>query len=108
MTTKRQASCFWIFDPRAKDQGQITDLFANVDQGDLFDRPVQQNDMERIYVKNKADKLMRVMDAINARMVKHTIKLAGEGFRPHWAMKRNRHSTAYTTDIHQLATASAC
>ncbi|OYV47446.1 MAG: DNA polymerase V subunit UmuC [Halothiobacillus sp. 20-53-49] len=97
-----------LLDIRPKGQGQITDLFADMEQGDLFGRPSQQNDMERIGVKNNADQLMQVMDAINARMGKHTVKLAGEGFKPHWAMKRNRHSPAYTTDIHQLATVSAC
>jgi DNA polymerase V len=55
----------------------------------------------------KADQLMQVMDAINARMGKHTVKLAGEGLKPHWAMKRNRHSPAYTTDMKQLAKAWA-
>lgn len=57
---------------------------------------------------SKADQLMRVIDVINVRMGKHTAKLAGKGFKPHWAMKRNQHSPAYTTDIHQLATVSAC
>jgi DNA polymerase V len=97
-----------LLDIRPKGQGQIADLFADVGQRELFDRPAQQSDIESVDIKNKADQLMQVMDAINTRMGKHTVKLAGEGFKPHWAMKRNRHSPAYTTDIHQLATVSAC
>ena len=68
-------------------------------QTDLFSTP-----SECPAAKHKSTQLMTVLDAINTRMGKHTLKLAGEGLNPHWAMKRNRHSPNYTTDIHALAT----
>ncbi|MHB8919405.1 MAG: Y-family DNA polymerase [Halothiobacillus sp.] len=86
-----------LLDIRPKGQGQINDLFATDMTG------VQPTGK----AENKTDQLMQVMDAINTRMGKHTIKLAGEGFKQHWAMKRNRHSPAYTTDMGQLAKALA-
>jgi DNA polymerase V len=45
---------------------------------------------------------MRLMDSINARMGRSSIKLAGEGMRKDWAMKRGRMSAAYSTDIGQV------
>lgn len=86
-----------LLDIRPKGQGQINDLFA-VDLTGT--QPAGR-------AEDKANQLMQVMDAINARMGKHAVKLAGEGFKPHWAMKRNRYSPAYTTDIGQLAKAIA-
>ena len=82
-----------LLDIRPKGQGHINDLFAG--------------DMTAVQQTGKADQLMQVMDAINNRMGKHTVKLAREGFAPHWAMKRNKHSPAYTTNMSQLARAWA-
>ena len=65
---------------------------------DLFSDPLHDQ---------RADRLMQAMDAINARMGKRAVKLAGEGFAQPWAMKRNLHSPAYTSDIRQLALAMA-
>lgn len=93
---------------RPKNQGQVDDLFWDRQHGDLFAEPsTPAAEQDRGAQARKTDALMQVMDSINTRMGKHTLKLAGEGFNPHWAMKRNRHSSAYTTDITQLARAMA-
>lgn len=78
-----------LMDIQPKGQGAMDDLFHDI-----------QHDQ-------RTDRLMQTLDAINARMGKHKLKLAGEGFAQPWAMKRNRHSPAYTTNIHQLAQAWA-
>lgn len=78
-----------LIDIQPKGKGSTADLFSDT----LHDQ--------------RADQLMQVMDAINTRMGKHAVKLAGEGFVQPWAMKRNLHSPAYTTDIRQLARAVA-
>ena len=41
--------------------------------------------------------LMRVMDQINARMGRGTLKLASEGFKQPWKMKQGNKSPNYTT-----------
>ena len=51
----------------------------------------------------KADDVMQLMDAINARMGKATLRLAGEGMHKPWAMKRGRVSAAYSTRITEAA-----
>jgi DNA polymerase V len=78
-----------LIDIQPKGAGAIQDLFAQPERD------------------QRADRLMQVMDTINAQMGASAIKLAGEGFAQPWAMKRNRHSPAYTTDIRQLARALA-
>jgi DNA polymerase V len=78
-----------LMDIQPKGQGARTDLFHDA-----------QHD-------RRTDQLMQALDSINARMGKHTLKLAGEGFVQPWAMKRNRHTPAYTTNIRQLARARA-
>jgi DNA polymerase V len=78
-----------LIDIQPKGQGAIVDLFSDT------------------FHDQRADQLMQVMDAINTRMGKHVVKLAGEGCVQPWAMKRDLHSPAYTTDIRQLARAMA-
>jgi DNA polymerase V len=39
-------------------------------------------------IDSRASQLMRVMDQINARMGRGTIKLASEGFKQPWKMKQ--------------------
>lgn len=46
--------------------------------------------------------LMEVMDNINARYGKGTLKLSQDGSRMAWAMRQERKSPAYTTDWQQL------
>ena len=45
----------------------------------------------------KTNKLMTVMDGINRKMGKESIKLASEGFKRPWAMKQENKSPGYTT-----------
>ena len=54
-----------------------------------------------------ATAVFKLMDGINARMGKASIKLDGEGVDKSWAMKRGRVSAAYTTDFHALAAVHA-
>lgn len=42
--------------------------------------------------------LMGVLDAINNKMGRDSIKLASEGFKRPWRMKQNNKSPSYTTD----------
>ncbi|MER0172041.1 MAG: Y-family DNA polymerase [Nitrosomonas sp.] len=50
----------------------------------------------------RASQLMRVMDQINARMGRGTLKLASEGFRQPWKMKQGNRSPNYTTNWNEL------
>ncbi|MDE2389935.1 MAG: DUF4113 domain-containing protein, partial [Betaproteobacteria bacterium] len=45
----------------------------------------------------RASQLMRVMDQINARMGRGTLKLASEGFKQPWKMKQGNKRPNYTT-----------
>ena len=45
----------------------------------------------------KSNKLMTVMDNINKKMGKESIKVASEGFRRPWKMKQENKSPCYTT-----------
>ena len=46
----------------------------------------------------KSNKLMTVMDGINHKMGKESIKLASEGFKRPWKMKQENKSPSYTTN----------
>ena len=85
-----------LLDIQPKGAGQMSDLFSLAHENDT-----QAHD-------NKADQVMRLMDGINARMGKASIKLAGEGMDKSWAMRRDRMSAAYSTDIQRLARGHAC
>ena len=50
----------------------------------------------------KSNKLMMVMDGINQKMGKESIKLASEGFKRPWKMKQENKSPSYTTDWDSL------
>ena len=54
-------------------------------QNDLFGR------------RPSSDALMTVMDGINRKMGKESIKLASEGFARPWRMKQGNKSPSYTT-----------
>ena len=56
---------------------------------------------------SRADRLMQAMDAINARMGKATVQLAGEGVEKPWAMKRGRRTQAFSTRLGELPQAWA-
>ena len=51
--------------------------------------------------------LMQTLDAINGRMGAGTLRLAGAGLDPTWAMNRGRLSPAYTTRLGELPQACA-
>jgi len=91
-----QKASVMLLDIQPKGAGQMSDLFS----------PVHENDTQAH--DNKADQVMRLMDGINARMGKASIKLAGEGMDKSWAMRRDRMSAAYSTDIQRLARGHAC
>lgn len=59
----------------------------------------QMGDMLTALEDDKADHVMQIMDAINARMGKATLRLAGDGLLKDWAMKRGRITAAYSTRI---------
>ncbi|RAP37105.1 DNA polymerase V, subunit C [Legionella quinlivanii] len=59
-------------------------------QPDLFNQPSDQ-ELERSH------SLMKLMDSINAKYGSRTVRLAAEGFRKDWAMKRELMSPCYTT-----------
>lgn len=50
----------------------------------------------------KSTKMMNVIDQINARMGRGTIKLASEGFKQPWKMKQGNKSPNYTTSWEEL------
>ena len=59
-------------------------------QLDLFDQPTDA-------FLEKKDGLMNILDSINQKYGRHTIKLAAEGVSMPWAMRANMHSPHYTT-----------
>ena len=69
-------------------EGLQTDLFAN------------------IATPLKSNKLMTVMDGINRKMGKDSIKLASEGFKRPWKMKQENKSTCFTTRWSDLLVAN--
>jgi DNA polymerase V len=59
----------------------------------LFDDPAAEA---------KSERLMRVMDSLNARMGQDTVKLAAAGIEKSWRMRRGMKSPHYTTDWAEL------
>ncbi|MEO1006390.1 MAG: DUF4113 domain-containing protein, partial [Cyanobacteria bacterium J06638_38] len=51
--------------------------------------------------------LMKVMDSINCRFGKETIKLAATGIKRKWIMRSEKRSPRYTTDWNELPTVKA-
>lgn len=51
---------------------------------------------------NQSTKVMAVLDAINQRYGRQTLKLASEGFNAPWKMKQNLKSPSYTTNWNGL------
>jgi DNA polymerase V len=49
---------------------------------------------------------MAVLDAINQRYGRQTLKLGSAGFKAHWKMKQNFKSPGYTTNWNELIQAS--
>jgi DNA polymerase V len=53
---------------------------------------------------SKAESLMAAIDRINGRYGRHTIRLASQGVRNEWSMKRELKSPNYTADWNELPT----
>lgn len=76
---------------------------AGVMLSDFVTNENRQNDMFGLRLEDgKSKRLMKVMDQINARMGKGTIKLASEGTDQHWNMKQGSRSQSYTTRWDEL------
>jgi len=43
------------------------------------------------------DQVMKVMDSLNSRYGRNTVKLAGEGINPRWKLRQERLSPCFTT-----------
>lgn len=63
---------------------------------------VQTDLFSQVQISPKSVKLMRVLDSINKRMGKKSIKLASEGFKRPWKMKQENKSPCYTTKWDEL------
>ena len=68
-------------------------------QADLFFDASEANHAQ-------STKLMAVLDIINQRYGRHTLKLGSEGFKAPWKMKQNFKSPGYTTHWDELIQAS--
>jgi DNA polymerase V len=55
---------------------------------------------------SKSDKLMSVMDEINRKMGKQTLRLASQGYKQPWAMKQEMKSQGFTTKWSELTIVS--
>jgi len=62
-----------------------------------------QNDLfSQVQISPKSTKLMGILDGINKKMGKESIKLASEGFKRPWKMKQGNKSPCYTTKWEEL------
>lgn len=64
---------------------------------------VQTDFFSQIQVSQKSTALMTVMDSINYKMGKESIKLASEGFSRPWKMRQENKSPSYTTNWNEIA-----
>lgn len=60
-----------------------------------------------VAAQEKSGALMATLDQINRRMGSGTVRLLGEGISKDWAMKQRNMSQRYTTELDELAVASA-
>ena len=78
---------------------------AGVMLSELVDTNGVQTDLfSQLQVSPKSTKLMGVLDGINNKMGKESIKLASEGFKRPWKMKQGNKSQSYTTHWDELLT----
>ena len=76
---------------------------AGVMLGELVPAEGCQTDLfARSATPEKSSMLMTVMDGINRKMGKESIKLASEGFKRPWKMKQGNKSPSYTTSWNDL------
>ena len=90
----RGLSAIWRDGYRYKKAGvMFVDLVsASKVQGDLWDEPDTP----------ATQRLMKAMDAVNARYGRNTLALASTGRRRAWSMKREQLSACFTTDWDEL------
>jgi DNA polymerase V len=79
-----------ILNDLVPEDGLQRDLFLNLTSHDLRQR----------------SKVMSVLDAVNQRYGRQTLKLGSEGFKAPWRMKQNFKSPGYTTNWQDLIQAS--
>lgn len=76
---------------------------AGVMLSGLVDAETRQADLFGLVPNGyKSQKVMEVVDEINNRMGTGTIKLASQGIRQNWLMRREKMSRSYTTDWDEL------
>lgn len=63
---------------------------------------IQADLFSQVQTSPKSSKLMGVLDGINKKMGKESIKLASEGFNRPWKMKQGNKSPCYTTKWNDL------
>ena len=69
---------------------------------DVRTKKYEQVDLFNPQQSEQSRALMDVIDKVNARYGKHTVKLANTGIQPKWAMKRDYMSPRYTTRWHDI------
>lgn len=77
---------------------------AGVILGDI--RPDSQHQMDIFSGSIENPALMRVMDDINAKFGRGTLKLSPDGWRQSWKMRQDRKSPEYTTNWEELPVCS--
>ena len=76
---------------------------AGVMLAELVSADSRQNDLfSTISTGTKSGRLMEVIDQVNDRMGAGTIRLASEGIKQSWSMRRESKSQNYTTDWNEL------
>ena len=76
---------------------------AGVMVSELVSADGRQDDLfSTISTGTKTGRLMEVIDQVNDRMGTGTIRLASEGIKQSWSMRRERKSQNYTTDWDEL------
>lgn len=71
--------------------------------GDFFSQGLAQLNMfDDVAPRHKSDKLMEVLDQLNAKGGKGTLFFAGQGIQQQWQMKRDMLSPRYTTRFSNL------
>lgn len=97
--------CLWMLKRIYK--ANYSYVKAGVMLGELsFARDTQQDLFSANKSPDKTSSLMLVMDSINQRMGRESIKLASEGFKRPWKMRQNHKSPNYTTNWKDLIKAN--
>ena len=73
--------------------------------GDFYSQGVAQlNLFDENAPRHNSQKLMEVLDRLNAKEGSETLYFAGQGIQPQWRMKREMLSPRYTTRYADLLT----